>query len=39
VLFPCRGVVHAATRAGEFFGRPDAVGHCTSMFLDALWEA
>jgi hypothetical protein len=29
MLLPCRGVVHAATGAGEFFGRPDAVGHCT----------
>jgi hypothetical protein len=39
VLFPRRGVVHAATGAGEFFGRPDAVGHCTSLFLDAWQEA
>ena len=31
VLLPCRGVVHAATGAGEFFDRPDAVGHCTEI--------
>jgi len=31
VLFPCRNVVHAATGAGEFFDRPDAVGHCTAI--------
>ena len=33
VLLPCRGVVHAATGAGEFFDRPDAVGHCTEIVL------
>jgi hypothetical protein len=27
VFFPRRGVIHPAARAGEDFGRPDAVGH------------
>ena len=27
VFLPCRGVIHSAARAGEYFGRPDAVGH------------
>jgi hypothetical protein len=36
VLLPCRGVVHAATRAGEFFDRPDGIGHCTESGLGDL---
>ena len=31
VLFPCRGVIHSATGAGEFFGRPDAACHAATM--------
>jgi hypothetical protein len=27
VFLPGRGVIHPAARAGEYFGRPDAVGH------------
>ena len=27
MFLSCRGVIHPATGAGEFFGRPDAVGH------------
>jgi hypothetical protein len=39
VLLPCRGVVHAATGAGEFFDRPDAVGHCTESVFGTWPEA
>jgi hypothetical protein len=31
VFFPCRGVVHPAARAGEPFGRPNAVGHVETI--------
>jgi hypothetical protein len=39
VLLPGRGVVHAATRAGEFFDRPDAVGHCTASVFGTWRQA
>ena len=39
VLLPCRGIVHAATGAGEFFDRPDAVGHCTESVFGTRPEA
>ena len=31
MLFPRRGVIHSATGAGEFFGRPDAACHAATM--------
>ena len=31
ILFPRRGVIHSATRAGEFFGGPDAACHDATM--------